>query len=140
MIKWVNDVHALFQLEKDLDFPFMLQVEKDNTSALKEISEYDYDGFKVSRLYKFEEFALKYKSLAKEFIQVIKPTLPVAWLCLDWPVSAEFDYAILTLSAKKVLFDRVVQTLSEFWKVEKKKWEPEVFCQNTWMELNKLKL
>ena len=75
--KWVNDVKRLFQLEKDLDLPFLLEVEKDNTVVLEQLSEYDVQ--KVARVYQFETFAMEYRSLAKQFIDVIKPTLPAAW-------------------------------------------------------------
>lgn len=136
--KWVNDVHCLFQLENDLDLPYLLEVEKDNTFVLKQLSEYDVQ--KVARVYKFEAFAVQYKSLAKQFIQVIKPTLPVAWFGYGFPMNPSLENAFLDLSAKKVLFDRIVRVFNEIWAADKKNWSPSGFCENTWMELNNLKI
>ena len=154
--KWVNDVQALFQLEKDLDLQFLLEVEKDNSIVLEQLSEYDVQ--KVARVYKFEAFAMEYRSLAKHFMEVIKPILPGAWLGMKKQVSSvqvqemrqwmsqsprmfvEVENAFLDLSGKKVLFDRVVGILREVWEADKRNWRPKGFCENTWMELKNLKI
>ena len=77
--KWVADVHDLFISENELDFDFMMRVEKDQTWIIELLSSYDVND-KVFKLYQFEMFVVQYKSLAKQFTEKIKPTLPFAWM------------------------------------------------------------
>jgi uncharacterized protein YsxB (DUF464 family) len=139
IFKWVNDVHCLLQKEKNLDFSFLLEIEKDNSFILEQLPEYDFQ--KMSQLYQFEAFAMEYKSLAKQYIKNIKPTLPAGWLGMQNPgMFSELEYAFLNLSAKKVFFDRIIRTFTEIWAAEKENWKPSRFCENTWMEMNNMKI
>ena len=71
--KWVDDVHHLFISENELDFDFMMRVEKDQTWIIELLSSYDVND-KVFKLYQFEMFVVQYKSLAKQFTEKIKPS------------------------------------------------------------------
>jgi len=147
--KWVHDVNHLFISENELDFDFMKQVEKDQTWIIELLSEYDVND-KVFKLYQFEMFAMQYKSLAKQFTEIIKPTLPKAWMGTSQErprgrivakmFFGELEHAFLDLAAKKFIFDKVVATFTNVWAIDKKNWMPREFVENTWVELSNLKM
>ena len=147
--KWVHDVNHLFISENELDFDFMKQVEKDQTWIIELLCEYD-DNDKVFKLYQFEMFAMQYKSLAKQFTEIIKPTLPKAWMGTSQErprgrivakmFFGELEHAFLDLAAKKFIFDKVVATFTNVWAIDKKNWMPREFVENTWVELSNLKM
>ena len=148
--KWVDDVHHLFISENELDFDFMMRVEKDQTWIIELLSDYDVND-KVFKLYQFEMFVVQYKSLAKQFTEKIKPTLPFAWMgtSMQEPRGrvfvakmffGELEHAFLDLAAKKVLFDKVVAVFTNVWAIDKKNWMPHGFVENTWMEMSNLKI
>jgi len=130
IMAWINDVHQLLAFEKKLDFDYFNDLDTIDFDNLS----YDIESRipHLKKMIDFEMYAVNFKRLAKEFTEVIKPTLPDQW----FGASTSLEVAVLNLSAHSSIFKKI----SVFLTKEHKMWKPKYFVENTWAEMEKLHL